>query len=206
MTKTSSPRGRRPDPVAREERRQQILMAALECFVAKGFHNASTAEISAAAEISVAGLYQYFPSKEDLVAAIVDWDATENIKRAHFIRDNSDFIGSIETVMLELTKEDTVGHQRLRLEILCEAGRNPRVANIVAASDGKVLGAIVEAVKAAQSREQIEKTLDPYMLAIALNSLSDGTLARLNLPSEARGPYIMASIDFLRRVIAPKTN
>jgi TetR/AcrR family transcriptional regulator, repressor for uid operon len=198
-------RGRRPDPAAREERRHQILMAALECFVAKGFHNATTAEISAAAGISVAGLYQYFPSKEDLVAAIVDWDARENIRRAHHIRDASDFLGAIEVVMLELTKDDGVGHQRLRLEILCEAGRNERIANIVSIGDGRILDALKEAVVASQERGQIDPTIDPQMVAIAMNSLSDGTLARLNLQPEARGPYLSAAIDFLRRAIAPRT-
>ena len=201
MTNTSSSRGRQSNPLAREERRQQILAAALDCFAAKGFHAATTAEISAAAGISVAGLYQYFPSKEDLVAAIVAGDLGENIRRVRHLRDSPDFMSGIDDILHEMTRTTAIGHHSLRLEILSEAARSPRIAELLAEADAKLIDEQTQAVRNAQQRGQVDPQLDPRYVAIALNSLSDGALARLCLPPEARGPFVLACMDMVRRAL-----
>lgn len=49
-----------------------ILEATARVLVKDGFDHASTNKIAAAAGVSVGSLYQYFPSKEALVAALVE--------------------------------------------------------------------------------------------------------------------------------------
>jgi AcrR family transcriptional regulator len=51
--------------------RQQILDAALACFVDKGFHATSVEDIAAAAETSRATLYQYFESKDAIFTELL---------------------------------------------------------------------------------------------------------------------------------------
>jgi len=56
----------------RDERRAQLLAAALETFTASGYHAASMDEIAERASVSKPVLYQHFPSKFDLYTAVLD--------------------------------------------------------------------------------------------------------------------------------------
>ncbi|WP_425452045.1 TetR/AcrR family transcriptional regulator [Arthrobacter silvisoli] len=56
----------------RDERRAQLLNAALEVFVANGFHGAAMDEIAETARVSKPVLYQHFPSKRELYMALLD--------------------------------------------------------------------------------------------------------------------------------------
>ncbi len=56
----------------RDERRAQLLSAALEVFTAAGYHAAAMDEIADHASVSKPVLYQHFPSKLDLYLAVLD--------------------------------------------------------------------------------------------------------------------------------------
>ena len=56
----------------RDERRAQLLSAALEVFTAAGYHSAAMDEIADRAGVSKPVLYQHFPSKLDLYLAVLD--------------------------------------------------------------------------------------------------------------------------------------
>ena len=56
----------------RDERRAQLLNAALEVFVSNGFHGAAMDEIAETAHVSKPVLYQHFPSKRELYMALLD--------------------------------------------------------------------------------------------------------------------------------------
>jgi AcrR family transcriptional regulator len=53
------------------ETRRRILEAARECFSRSGFEAATTREIAAAAGVAAGTLFNYFPSKEAIAAAMV---------------------------------------------------------------------------------------------------------------------------------------
>jgi AcrR family transcriptional regulator len=55
----------------KEERPQQLLEAALELFVEKGFAATRSEEVAARAGVSKGTLYLYFPSKEELLKAVI---------------------------------------------------------------------------------------------------------------------------------------
>lgn len=64
-------------PTARgRERREKIVDAASELFVANGFHATSIDEIGAAAGITGPGLYRHFAGKDEILLAALDrmWD------------------------------------------------------------------------------------------------------------------------------------
>lgn len=54
-----------------DERRGEILRAAIRCFAERGFHGTTTRRIAAEVGITEAALYRYFASKEALYEAIV---------------------------------------------------------------------------------------------------------------------------------------
>lgn len=57
----------------REERRRQILGAALTVFSQKGFHAANVSDVAAEAGVSQGTIYWYFESKEELLTAALLW-------------------------------------------------------------------------------------------------------------------------------------
>ncbi|WP_328504655.1 TetR/AcrR family transcriptional regulator [Streptomyces sp. NBC_00457] len=64
------PRNRQQIP--REERAGDLLAAATELFLAKGYAKTTMADISAAAGVARGNVYWYFDSKDDIFAAVMD--------------------------------------------------------------------------------------------------------------------------------------
>ncbi len=75
-TSAARPRGTR---LPRQARRRQLLQAALEVFVARGYHAAAMDEIAERAGVSKPVLYQHFPGKQDLYLALLDESVEELI-------------------------------------------------------------------------------------------------------------------------------
>ena len=79
--KFTTDRARRQGP----QRREAILDAATEMFSRAGFHHASIADIAAAVGITQAGLLHHFPSKRELLLAVLqereDRNATSEMRR-----------------------------------------------------------------------------------------------------------------------------
>ena len=79
MTTTHTQPDSRPDPptgrqgrLPRSARRQQLLQAARDIFVARGYHAAVMDEIADRAGVSKPVLYQHFPSKRELYLGLLD--------------------------------------------------------------------------------------------------------------------------------------
>lgn len=119
------------DPELAARRQQQIADAAVACFIAKGFHQSSMAEIAAAAKVSMGLLYRYFPNKEALVFAVAALDREEQIAAIAAL---SDLPGQIvptwrDWLASNLSLNIQPGMVRLMAEIYAEAGRNPALMN-----------------------------------------------------------------------------
>ena len=69
QTEAARPRGTR---LPRRARRNQLLGAAQEVFVAQGYHAAAMDDIADRAGVSKPVLYQHFPGKLDLYLALLD--------------------------------------------------------------------------------------------------------------------------------------
>ncbi|WP_134683387.1 TetR/AcrR family transcriptional regulator [Brevibacillus migulae] len=60
------------DPKLIEKRREQIVEAAVDLFIHKGFHKTTTREIARASGFSIGTLYEYIESKEDVLYLVCD--------------------------------------------------------------------------------------------------------------------------------------
>ncbi len=70
------------------QRRRQIVDAAVQLFIEKGFHKATTRQIAKSAGVSIGSLYEYVASKEDILYLVceaihneVEESVTEALKR-----------------------------------------------------------------------------------------------------------------------------
>jgi len=94
-----------------EERRQQIVEAAIDLFSRKGFRGTTTREIAEAAGISEAMIFKHFATKQELYSAIIEAKSeTEELlasaARAASRKDDPAVFRSVGLKMMEQTEKD----------------------------------------------------------------------------------------------------
>jgi len=62
-----------PPSVSKEERREQIIRAAVACFARKGYHLTTMDDIVAESGLSKGSLYWHFKNKKDLLIKVMGW-------------------------------------------------------------------------------------------------------------------------------------
>src|SRR5688500_16825302 len=73
-------RGRPRGAAGRGETRERIVDAAAELFAERGFHATPMTGIAEASGLSQTGLLHHFPSKEDLLAAVLERRDTRDVE------------------------------------------------------------------------------------------------------------------------------
>jgi len=189
----------------REEKRRRILEAADGCFARRGFHATSMAEICEAAGMSAGNLYRYFPSKEAMIAALVDAEREETAALFRRVEDSDDPLAAVTALLerfLTLTT-DAAGH-RLWLEILSEGARNPQIQAVLDRSDAEVRPALAHLVGRAAALGQADPAIDGDQAAIWLLMLIDGFSARVATdPGFDIAAGIAALPGMVRRFLGP---
>lgn len=196
----SRPRGRPIDEAAREERRAHILAAARRCFVARGFHAASTADISSEAAISVANLYQYFPSKDALILAMAEQDLAADLALIDDLKSRDDLFAGVDDAFTAVA--DAARHREsfgLRVEIFAEAVRNPAVRRALLKMENRVRRALAAVIAAGQARGEVRADIAPTAAATLVACLMDGVYSAAGVGLIQPAPLRAAAQDFLRR-------
>lgn len=129
-------REQKPEGARADVRRQQILSAAARCFREKGFHGASVSQISKAAGMSAGHIYHYFENKEAIISEIVDQDLEHRLALTEVFRSAASSRPALRAHIAGAVARQLDGDAAaLKVEIVAEAGRNPRVAEIVRKAD-----------------------------------------------------------------------
>src|SRR5919204_7008375 len=76
-----------PVPISPQDRREQILDAAVEMFARLGFRGTTTRRIAEEARVNEAIIFRHFPTKEDLYWAIIDRKC-RTAGRSQMVRDH----------------------------------------------------------------------------------------------------------------------
>lgn len=158
MTAAPSTAESQPSPRA-EARRAQILNAARACFREHGFHGASIARICQAAGMSPGHIYHYFRNKEDIIAAIVEQDVARILDFHERMRTARDLRATVRACVSEgVMSALDAGEAALKLEIVAEAARNPRIADLVRAADERLRTSFVEMMREVGLDTEPERT------------------------------------------------
>lgn len=177
----SNPQADHPsDPSRAEARREQILSAAADCFREHGFHGASIALIGKAAGMSPGHIYHYFDNKEAIIAMIVGKEVDRLLALTAALRAACD----VREAMIDRASENIARAldpqtASLKVEIVAEAARNPRIAQIVQEADRLCLASLVETIRHVR-RERGHHDSEQHLHALAevLASMFEGLLIR----------------------------
>jgi AcrR family transcriptional regulator len=97
-----------------------LVEATARILVREGFDKASTNRIAEVAGVSVGSLYQYFPGKEALVAAVID-------------RHNQDIMQVVHSALAEIAAQPVATAVRRLVAVAIEAHRiDPRLHRVLA--------------------------------------------------------------------------
>ena len=119
-------------PEELETRRREIIDAARACFLRAGFHRTTTDEICREANITPGGLYHYFGSKEELIAAVIDRSAQTAVERMRESISTSlnaeSAFRQVGSIFLQSMQDGEIDNAtRLELEIWVEGMKNPKL-------------------------------------------------------------------------------
>lgn len=186
---------RRPSKETRDAlRRDQIVAAARQCVVRRGFHATSMAQIARQVGMSVGQIYRYFPSKEAIIHAIVEGIVS---RRLEWLAAG----GKPADIPMALAARKSDNHpfdaddRALLLEVTAEATRNPEVAETVRKADQRLHAEAVAALRKDHPHlSKKEATARVELLAV----LHAGTALREMMAPRAE-PALLA--DLYRDVI-----
>jgi AcrR family transcriptional regulator len=89
--------------------RERIVAAAMEVFAERGLE-ASTAEIASRAGVGEATLFRRFPTKDDLITAIIGVQFEESAELAESCLDDEDPWHGVERFLYEMAERASVDH------------------------------------------------------------------------------------------------
>ena len=163
-----------------EQRIAQILQAALQCFLVKGFHQTSMRDIAQAAGVSLGNLYNHFPGKEAIILAVA---VAESEELAPLLQRLAASDGERTQVMAFLQDFHALCRQpewaTLAVEVLAESARNPAVAEAFAANRRQLQATLAEALQQMAQRERRRPVLAPALQAqVLLDAIESDALCR----------------------------
>ena len=158
MSLTAPTAGRR---TAEAERRQRILEAAERAFVRNGFHATTMQHVADEVGMSPGNLYRYFPSKDAIVEGLCGLDQAERAQAfAELMADHRQILQALCAALRQHVLGKPPEKARLLVEIWSEAGRNPRVAAMIAAIDANVLAGLEKLIETAKLAGAASPRLD----------------------------------------------
>ncbi|TDC61208.1 TetR/AcrR family transcriptional regulator [Micromonospora sp. KC207] len=186
------------------QRRLQIIDAALTCFAASGFDGASTAAICRTAGIGSGTFFHYFPTKVDVMVAILELGADET---AEFFRSQAGQKDAVE-VLLAYADHEADNAQDTRaggfLRAVVVATSHERVATALTEHQRRVRSELTPWVTRAREQGRIRTDLSAERTISWLLALIDGFGSQVAdwSPFDARRERNVLR-ETIRRFLAP---
>ena len=168
----------------KEQRRQLIILKALELFVKKGYSDTKIGDIAKAANMSMGLMFHYFESKEQLYEELVQMgaDGTNLPQKIHFENPLDYFEGFLK-ILLEYAKEQPWVFYMFVL--MAQARRSdgipPHIKEI--AMSVNQIEQSAEIIRAGQEQGYFRKG-DPYALSFTFWSSVQGIMEQLAVSPE----------------------
>jgi AcrR family transcriptional regulator len=169
---------RKRDEAAHEAKRDEILDAAEALFVTHGFHQTGMAALCASVGMSPGALYRYFPSKTEIIRAIVERERAAVVLSFEPLVEAIDFAAALEKHVLQaIAAAAEERYASLTLEVAAEARRDPVVAEVVQRAEDEIVERLAGILGAAKRRGAVGSTVDPEVAARLLLAVVDGSVA-----------------------------
>jgi AcrR family transcriptional regulator len=114
-----------------QQRRAQILQAAMDCFARQGYHATSMDDVVRESGLSVGAIYSYFPSKEDLFLALSDDRSKQHLAHLNeLFRSPGPMTEKTQAAVdyfFAILSDELLKLARVNVEFMSEAAKSERV-------------------------------------------------------------------------------
>jgi AcrR family transcriptional regulator len=155
------------------EREARILRAAEALFARKkGYARTSMQEIAQRSKLAVGTLYNYFPSKPEILLAIVARDTSEGLSAGEKVlkRPPRDPVRAVEMVLGQAIGAYAMHGRELWRQLVAAAMTDPELAEGVFRADASLIGLLSALLGELQARGDLRRGVEPGRAAIALYS------------------------------------
>ena len=171
-----------------EARRAEILEAAVKCFMEKGFHNTTMQDIYKATNLSPGAVYNYFPSKENIViAAVNEFHEWSMSSLASLISENAnESLINFVRFWLSLLNQNDISRESIsvQLDYYSEATRNSGIREAVLKSQDATHARLIDLIEHNQRAGVINAELEPLAIARAIMGMVFGIMIHRMLDPE----------------------
>jgi AcrR family transcriptional regulator len=161
-----------------DARRQEVLDAALTCFALRGFRDTTIEDIAVEAGLSHGAIYRYFEAKDEIIEAVSGRDRFARARRFEDVGQGGTAIDVLDRLFSGYLGAEAASGRRLqrqlRVQVMGEAVRNPRVNATLRNTWEDALGRVAGIVRRGQAAGEIDPTLDPDAVARVLAAVHDG--------------------------------
>ena len=160
-------------------KRQSILRAARDVFVAKGFHEATTHDVARAAELSVGSIYTYFASKDELIReCILAANRAESDAVLQDIRSDGSSRAKVRRAIAGWYRYtiEAPGVPAFLAEAWAAASRKPLIRDMVAQRRERIATVATVMLQEGVAAGEFASDLDVGTTARALGALLDGVV------------------------------
>ena len=184
----------------REEVKRKIVEAAFACFLAKGYHGTTMEEIAESLGVTKPALYQYFPGKEDLFAAVAEHARQElrgTLERSYAGRNIRDGSAALFEELLHYVPQ----FNGVYSEMLLLAARNEHLRTVLMQDRSEDIRVIEGFIAHQQETGLVSDRLDPRILAVSCDALANGLLMDVMMgmdADEAKAVWIAAVMQLVR--------
>jgi len=202
QTRGASPKRGRGRPPGRGERVGHILDESLKCFAEQGFERVTYDDLIARSKVSRGSFYWYFPSKEALYDAVLDYCVFGYVARLEEEFANTDPKDNIvkrllDTALADFNKNRT--QYRLLLRPPPSRGAVEKMAHWNEDGTAFLKSKLEPAVKAGKLDRAMAEILPDV-----LSAFIDGVCVRLVLDDEGSVSRLSKNIEaFLSRIVQP---
>jgi AcrR family transcriptional regulator len=188
----------------RERRREQILEAARRCFIRKGFHQSSMADVFAEADLSAGAVYRYFRSKDEIITAIAE-EVVGHVTDLLVPLVEQEPTPTLDSVIRDglLSVDDLAfgeyGFAQLAPQVWAEALRNDQLLGVIRSRYTVVREALSRLIVAEQKAGRVDVDAEPDDVAAVLFGSIIGYLLQRLLFGHLRPESYAAGLAALTR-------
>src|SRR5258706_4129533 len=162
-----------------EERRRQILRAAVTCFARRGFHPTTMNDISVEAQISVGLIYRYFESKD----AVITFMASEHLDDLRCVLEQArrapTLFEALELVSIRHCEEQPEHlHVAFVADLFAEAARNEQVRVLVRDVTQFFIDSVTDLIAASAEAPNVAAGIVPRTAAEIIVDSTRGMMIR----------------------------
>jgi AcrR family transcriptional regulator len=174
----------------KEERRSQILSAAVRCFARLGFQGATLHDIRLEAGMSIGAVYSYFPSKAAIIAALAETGRRRTAELIGAVEPGAPPAERLRKLLARLERAEDALVYQTDLRAWAEAINEPALREMVLTSQADVVAELAQMVRPLATA----RGLAPEALAELVAAVIAGSEVRKAIQPDADLSAMMAAL------------